>query len=313
MPIQHLCPKKTTCFSCRRFFQSENTYIHDNLKKQFCDKNVTSEASFNCLKCNLTLYSQHCFLGHKRFCYGKNISFGMKCKNCHVFTYKGSSSTNIFNHQCGGTKMCKFCFQPKEPNHLCRLKTEIVNKNWPRIGFIGSASIDNLPENCFSCTKSETCEFHKDIQKDFEFNLFLIFMYREEKKRGSFAKYVLSPDLNINTRQEDAINYQYFKNIENHPFQKYNQAQKKTTDFERNYEQLIGMSDTTLIRQILLLTMDKDFANTTYICQNNNSTTFVSLKETRPVWTGFKIAVRPKLLTHYNKVRCLDTIIICNS
>ena len=30
-----------------------------------------------------------------------------------------------------------------------------------------------------------------------------------------------------------------------------------------------------------------------------------SLWETRPVWTGFKIAVRPKLLTHYYKVRCL--------
>ena len=35
--------------------------------------------------------------------------------------------------------------------------------------------------------------------------------------------------------------------------------------------------------------------------------------KTRPVWTGFKIAVRPKLLTNYYKVRCLVTIIICNS
>ena len=37
------------------------------------------------------------------------------------------------------------------------------------------------------------------------------------------------------------------------------------------------------------------------------------IKQTRPVWMGFKIAVRPKLLTHYYKVSCLDTIIICNS
>ena len=238
---------------------------------------MTNEASFNCFKCNLTLYSQHCFLGHKRFCYGKNISFGIKCKNCHVFTYKGSSATNIINHQCGATKMCKFCFQAQELNHLCRLKTEFVNKNWPRIGFIGSASIDTLPENCFLCLQSKICEVHTNLDKDFEFKLFLIFVYREEKQRGSFTKYVLSPDLNINTKQEDVINYQYFKNIDKHPFQKYNQAQKKTTDFERNYEQLISTSDdTTLIRQILMLTMDKDFANTTYICQNNNSTTFVS-------------------------------------
>ena len=40
---------------------------------------------------------------------------------------------------------------------------------------------------------------------------------------------------------------------------------------------------------------------------------FLLSNKTRPVWTGFKIAVRPKLLTHYYKVRCLDTIIICNS
>ena len=35
--------------------------------------------------------------------------------------------------------------------------------------------------------------------------------------------------------------------------------------------------------------------------------------KTRPVWTGFKIAVRRKLQTHYYKVRCLDAIIICNN
>ena len=29
-------------------------------------------------------------------------------------------------------------------------------------------------------------------------------------------------------------------------------------------------------------------------------------EKTRPVWTGFKIALRQKLLTHYYKVRCLD-------
>ena len=49
---------------------------------------------------------------------------------------------------------------------------------------------------------------------------------------------------------------------------------------------------------------------------NSDPNSLIKIKElnkTRPVWTGFKIAVRPKLLTHYYKVRCLDTIIICNS
>jgi hypothetical protein len=31
----------------------------------------------------------------------------------------------------------------------------------------------------------------------------------------------------------------------------------------------------------------------------------LNLKETRPVWTGFKIAVRHKLLTHYKKAKVL--------
>ena len=31
-------------------------------------------------------------------------------------------------------------------------------------------------------------------------------------------------------------------------------------------------------------------------------------KETRPVWTGFKIAVRCKLPTHNYKVRCIDIL-----
>ena len=42
-------------------------------------------------------------------------------------------------------------------------------------------------------------------------------------------------------------------------------------------------------------------------------TIFLLHRKTRPVWTGFKIAVRRKLLTHYYKVRCLDAIIICNN
>ena len=51
MPIQHLCPKRATCFSCRRFFQSANTYTHSNLEKSFCNKNICNEIPFDCTKC----------------------------------------------------------------------------------------------------------------------------------------------------------------------------------------------------------------------------------------------------------------------
>ena len=274
IPIKHLCPKKATCFSCRRFFQSINTYVHSNLAKDFCNKNISNETPFDCQKCNLTMYSQHCFEGHKRFCYGKNISFGMKCKFCNIFTYKGNSSTNIINHKCGAMKMCKYCFECQEPNHLCKLKKEIVNSNWPRIGFISSASYDNLPDKCNKCPKFQKCT--KNCSKDFEFEIFLIFIYREENVRGSFTKYVISKDLNVQEKEDNVLNCQYYKNITKYPFKKYNQIQKKTTDFERNYELLMTKDYSTLISELLKLTMDKDYANTTYICQNSDSTTFVS-------------------------------------
>jgi hypothetical protein len=287
MPIKHLCPKKATCFSCRRFFQSTTTYINDALKKQFCDKNVSGEIPFECAKCNVTLHSQHCFLGHKLFCYDKNLSFGMKCKICNVFTYKNSSPTNIINHKCGELKKCKYCFESQEPNHLCKLKKDFVNKNWPRIGFIGSASHNNLPEKCYFCTPTQKCSEHSIIEKDFDFNLFLIFVYREEKERGQFTKYAISTDLMTYEKEEKIISYQYYKNFEKYPFQKYNKAQKKTTDFERNYEQLMSKDDSTLICQILKLTMDKDFSNTTYICQNSDSTTFVSESQNKVTKFGW--------------------------
>ena len=275
MPIQHLCPKRATCFSCRRFFQSANTYTHSNLEKSFCNKNICNEIPFDCTKCNLTIYSQHCFLAHKRFCYGKKVSFGLKCKLCNVFTYKGNN-TNISNHKCGETKTCKYCFEYQEPHHLCKIKKEFVNKNWPRIGFISTISYDNLPENCFLCSKTYKCNTHINVEKDFEFELLLVLIYREEKLRGSFTEYFISTDLNVNEKKEDVLHYQYFKEIDKYPFQKYNRVQKKTTDFERNYELLFKKENPDIICQLLKLTMDKDFANTTYICQNSDSTTFVS-------------------------------------
>ena len=172
--------------------------------------------------------------------------------------------------------MCKFCFQSEESEHLCKLKKEFINKNWPRLGFISTAAYNNLPEKCYDCSIVKKCTKHSVIEKDFEFEIFLIFVYREEIIRGSFTKYILSSDLNLNEKSESLLKYDYYKNILKHPFQKYNRTQKKTTDFERNYELLMKKDNSILISELLKLTMDKDFANTTYICQNSDSTTFVS-------------------------------------
>ena len=275
--VKHLCNKKKTCFSCRRFFHSEKTYLHEKLEKLFCNKNTTTEKSFLCSKCNVTVYSKHCFIGHKLFCYGNKMSFGWKCNQCNVFTYKGSNS--VTNHICGQLKTCKFCFTQQESDHLCKLKQEVVNNNWPRIAFIGTSSYETLPDKCFTCLTNGECKIHKNIEKDYELEVFLVIIYREDIKRGHFSKYIISPDLNLNEKIENNFIFDYFEKIEQYPFQKFNKSKKQTTDFERNYEKLMSPApreESSLMSLLLKLIMDKNYANTTYICQGNDSTSFVS-------------------------------------
>ena len=55
----HICPLKQSCFACRRFYSTKNTYLNDNLKNNFCDKNLTAENPFSCSICNVTLFSNN--------------------------------------------------------------------------------------------------------------------------------------------------------------------------------------------------------------------------------------------------------------
>ena len=107
----------------------------------------------------------------------------------------------------------------------------------------------------------------------------MVIIYREEIKRCHFSKYVISLDLDVNEKVENDLTFDYFKEIEKYPFQKFNKSKKQTTDFERNYEELMtSTAESSITKLLLRLMMDKKYANTTYICQGNDSTTFVSIK-----------------------------------
>jgi hypothetical protein len=99
-----MCIENKVCFSCRRPFTTKNTYLHEKLKNNFCDKNITTETAMICTICNVTIYSKHCKKLHcSTVCNGSG-TFGWKCLNCKKFTYrKGNLNAKKIAelHKCG--------------------------------------------------------------------------------------------------------------------------------------------------------------------------------------------------------------------
>jgi hypothetical protein len=258
----HNCRNRPTCFACRRFFQTKDTFLTPLLIQNFCDKNVTVESSFLCNICNVTVYSEHCFKSHKRFCGLKNGNFGYKCLDCGTFTYRmGSENSKTLKekHQCKNLKKCTICFKVQEENHLCRLKKETFpTHNWPRLAFI---SFEHYSENDTLIP-------------------FLATIHREEVKRGNFSKHVicasgLNFECNINKR--DHFYFKYFINEQDFILQ---QTKKLTDDFKINLE-ILKKKDNyetlSLTDKIILFSLDLMFSNTTYVIQDFNSTFLMTL------------------------------------
>ena len=278
---RHLCPKRTTCFSCRRFFKTSKTYVHEKLTSNFCDKLTTVEKSFTCIRCNVTCYSKHCFQGHKLICCGVG-NFGYKCLKCNKFTYRyGNFNGNNLksSHVCGEFKPCPYCREPKTDNHLCALKKEIwPNKNSP-LAFLQMAHFNSSSEDCCQCQKIRTlnpnvfCDKHNLTALN-EPNLAII--YHEEQFTGHFTKYEINswnyeP---IVRRTPNMLSYPYCKE------EKINldlQKTKKTQDFERNYLTLKNKKCYILRDKILQLILSEEWHNTTFLCQDEDSLTYVSL------------------------------------
>ena len=251
----HLCPSKHSCFSCRRFYQSNTTYIHGNLKSSFCNRYLTNETLFPCNICNVTLYSQHCLESHRRFC-AKTGNFGYYCENCKKFTYRQGKSNSIIlknTHKCNASKPCRNCFKSLEENetHQCELKKEKMPITWPRLGFI----------------------VHQEFIDSGQLTPCLALIAREEELRGKFHKYTFTESfLDIkNEKETDFMNNKYY--TENYElFLTLKKNQKFTDDFNVNLKTLLAKTlDLSLTDKILQLVMNPIYHNTTYICQDNQS------------------------------------------
>ena len=157
-----------------------------------------------------------------------------------------------------------------------------------------------MPEKCYSCLTSK-CELHSNDTKDFDFEIFLISIYREELQRSHFTKHVLSNDLDVPVKEENVLVHEYFKEASKYGFQTYKKT-KNTSDFDRNYDHLHKSEDSVpLIQQVLRIVMDKKYANTTFICQDSDSTTFVSYSENK-TYKNYVFATRA-LNVHVSEIR----------
>ena len=250
----HLCPKQATCFACRRHFMSSKTFIHQDLLRFFCDKFVTMDKAFLCEICSCTMNSTHCYNGHKLICNGLG-HFGFKClSHCKRFFYSNGMTSQQLreSHSCFDYSICKFCYQSKEPDHLCKLR-------WPK-------PITSHNRLCFFniiFTETDTME-----------PLLAIF-YREEEYRGNFTKYFFLKEEAVGYSDEIVKNYFNFNYFPmdanfNQNFEALNKRRKKkiTEDFRRNSAKLM---DPQLKPKLLNFILDAAYCHTTYICNSSSS------------------------------------------
>jgi len=255
--FRHMCSKRPCCFACRRFYQTKDSYVHEKLFNQFCNKFVTLEKAELCNLCNVTVYSQHCLKGHRKLCNGQG-HFGFKCLKCNRFKYASKDSTSNSmkaNHACEDSAICRYCFKPKENQHLCKLKDIPYPNFHNRLGF-------------FTIEFDESDENHSSI--------FLALFYVEEESRGNFKKYVITdPNYRFNNNDEDFFVNYFTPNTENTSFELFKQQKNKkvSDDFKRNLKKVTEGSQNLCSR---LISFILSRSNTTYICQDTDGKMMVN-------------------------------------
>jgi hypothetical protein len=292
--------RNTTCFACRRKFQSEKTYVHQKLKLNYCNSKLsTSDKLSMCNICNVVLKTEHCKIGHKKICNGKG-HFGFKCLKCKKFTYKRNNETSDSikqAHQCGIEK-CNNCgnnYNPEsyEDVHLCPLKKETFAKYWPTLAFLNIEFEHISEQNCYDCFVKKKCyaNTHKKTLSDifklpkseelvcddhlvnsFSLNPNISIIYKENKtKRGTFSKYVFA-DICKNSSEDNILTFDYTKNIKT-PSKFVPSKPRLTGDLKNILNSLQKMNNEylTLIDQIFKTIFQDNWRNTTFILQDEDS------------------------------------------
>ena len=274
---RHICCKRETCFSCRRFYQQPTTYVNSSLKIEFCDRFLTNESSFLCRICNLTIFSNHCYKAHKKICYGKG-SLGWKCLNCNKFYYRYKNKTSDIikaSHYCNEPKHCHFCFKPCEKDHLCCLKKFQLPKYWPLLGFLSVEFIHYSQE-----------------EADDHYEPFLCTTYIQNKQNPlQWLHYSFSQVPNLLPNTQTTINLPNFEPQDQNINYNCTKFKKRKDDFKTNLKKLLEKSGDQLKIAILQFLMSTE--NTTFVCQTQHGNSDLMVNNTKSITSELGFVYRP--------------------
>ncbi len=204
----HKCQKQRNCFSCRRPFLTNNTYVTKKTAKLFCDSAFTHNSktkemflhtdggsfSESCEKCNMIITTEHC----KKFHLSKVCMWGWSCPKCKKYTWRGKNQSSINaikeNHVCD-IRLCYICSEPKTKTHLCRLLGPGFPKEFPNLAFLQlmySGSTKSHCQDCFYMNEEEKCTFCSKNAENEEPNVCVALI--EQKARENFEEQVFVND-----------------------------------------------------------------------------------------------------------------------
>ena len=158
-------------------------------------------------------------------------------------------------HSCDDLRICKNCYQKREPDHLCPLKIEKLLSFHTRLAFF-EIIFDNITRKPL-----------------------MAIILREEKERGIFEQYLFfDPETSCtNSQTANQLKFKYFETnwrLENLDF---NLSIKSSKNNQiNNFQTTAGVS---LADQLLTYLLDVSFPHTTYICQDSLSLNLVRINQ----------------------------------
>jgi hypothetical protein len=149
----HVCKERRNCYYCKGILMAPNTLEMPTAGELvlFCDSEIKPTFNQYCEVCNRTFWSQKCFNNHLQFC--KKNNYGWFCDACDTFVnLKLPAKVLKERHTCGNKLYrCKYCFEIKENEHVCKVETQTFHKEWCNLGFINIKSVFPSSGNCNEC------------------------------------------------------------------------------------------------------------------------------------------------------------------
>ncbi len=188
------------------------------------------------------------------------------------------------NHKCGERKKCNSCRQEAEDDHLCPLIKESCLNTFTKIAFIGMEHFDCSNQNCLNCfqlrqanSKDMFCDLHKNLTLENDSDPCLIVIYQVLK--ATLTKYVISCFGNepVISKESNFLSFNYYFDNCNYETKTGKKRIRKSDDFKRNFAKLHEQKSFLLMDKFLqLITLEK-WSDTTFICQDSDSLTYMAI------------------------------------